>query len=158
MIRMFADTQGCGIMHEVCSTFVHLFVLRFLLFVFFHYSVTMDDDGNDFFGLVQYSNDEEESASANAASDSESTSAITTTTKQSNAVTECTDMKDAKSVNPESVATDQDQEEYVEKNRVLLQLYVDYRMVLILEKRPQKPCHLWNILERSVCFRLDSTL
>lgn len=45
----------------------------------------MDDDGNDFFGLVQYSNDDDESVSPNLVSESESTSGITTTTRQSNA-------------------------------------------------------------------------
>lgn len=82
----------------------------------------MDDDSNDIFGLVQYSNDDDESVSPNLVSDSESTSGFTTTTRQSNAITEFTDMKETKSINPESVITEQDQEEFVEKNTILLQL------------------------------------
>lgn len=94
----------------------------------------MDDDGNDFFGLVQYSNDDDESVSPNLVSESESTSGITTTTRQSNAITEFTDMRETKSVNPESVITEQDQDEFIEKNRILLQLYVDYRIDLNIRK------------------------
>ena len=36
-------------------------------------------------------------------------------------------MRDTKSMNPESVITDQDQEEFVEKNEILLQLYAFLR-------------------------------
>ena len=63
----------------------------------------------------------------NPCPDTESTSGITATTKQSNAITEITDMRDTKSMNPESVITDQDQEEFVEKNEILLQLYAFLR-------------------------------
>ncbi|KAK8792499.1 hypothetical protein WA588_004994 [Blastocystis sp. NMH] len=83
----------------------------------------MDDDSNDIFGLENMSGDEDESLSQHVVSDTESTSGITATTKQSNAITEITDMRDTKSMNPESVITDQDQEEFVEKNEILLQLY-----------------------------------
>lgn len=88
----------------------------------------MDDDSNDIFGLVQYSNDDDESVSPNLVSDSESTSGFTTTTRQSNAITEFTDMKETKSINPESVITEQDQEEFVEKNTILLQLQVSHKV------------------------------
>ena len=87
----------------------------------------MDDDSNDIFGLENMSGEEDESLSQHVVSDTESTSGITATTKQSNAITEITDMRDTKSMNPESVITDQDQEEFVEKNEILLQLYAFLR-------------------------------
>lgn len=114
-------------------------MLRFLCVCLFHvclncyYSVTLDDDGNDFFGISSVFK-ECESVSPNLVSESESTSGITTTTRQSNAITEFTDMRETKSVNPESVITEQDQDEFIEKNRILLQLYVDYRIDLNIRK------------------------
>ena len=99
----------------------------------------MDDDSNDIFGLENMSGDEDESLSQHVVSDTESTSGITATTKQSNAITEMTDMRDTKSMNPESVITDQDQEEFVEKNEILLQIkfvqLVLVKLFLIFQKK-----------------------